>query len=187
MTTSVCIVSPTKPEEKTMSRFKRLSHMIWHCEYHILGVLKYRNRVIQGKIKEEMDRCVREQTRQMNCELQELNVQVDHVHLIGQIPPRLSISDDMGRLNGKSAIRVFSGYRDLRQRRYRGNHFWAQGDCVGTVGLNGEITRKQLKWQWKKEQSQEQLRFGNYMRNRRRCVRPAPFGGRHDVVTVFQS
>ena len=106
-----------------MSRFKRLSHTIWHCEYHIVWVPKYRYRVMQGKVKEEVEWCVREQSRQMNCEVQEMNVQVDHVHLIVQIPPKLAISEYMGRLKGKSAIRVFGAFRDLRQRRYWGNHF----------------------------------------------------------------
>lgn len=120
---------------------------------------KYRYRVLQGKIKEEVDLCVRSQTRQMECEVQELNVQADHVHLIVQIPPKVSVSDYMGRLKGKTAIRVFSAFRDLRQRRYWGNHFWAQGYCVGTVGLNGEMIRKYVKWQEKQEQRQEELRF----------------------------
>ena len=62
--------------------------------------------------------CVRKQTWQLNCEVQELNVPADPVHLIVQIPPKLSISDYMGRLKGKTAIRVFSAFRDLRQRRY---------------------------------------------------------------------
>lgn len=153
MTSSVCLVSTTKRKEKNMSRFKRLSHTIWYCEYHIVWVPKYRYRVMQGKIKEEVESCVREQTRQMNCEVQELNVQADHVHLIVQIPPKLSISDYMGRLKGKSAIRVFSAFRDLRQRRYWGNHFWAQGYCVGTVGLDSEMIRKYVKWQNKGKKS----------------------------------
>ena len=123
MTSLVCVVSTTKRKEKYRSRFKRLSHPIWHCEHHIVRVPKYRYRVMQGKIKEEVDSCVREQTRQMNCEVQELNVQADQVHLIVQIPPKLSISEYMGRLKGKRAIRVFSAFRDLRQRRYWGNHF----------------------------------------------------------------
>ena len=142
-----------------MSRFKKLSHTIWHCEYHIVWVPKYRYRVLQGKIKEEVDLCVRAQTRQMNCEVQELNVQTDHVHLIVQVPPKLSISQYMGRLKGKSAIRVFSAFKDLRQRLYWGNHFWAQGYCVGTVGLDQEMIRKYVKWQEKQEQRQEQFRF----------------------------
>jgi len=85
-----------------MSRFKRLSHTVWHGEYHIVWVPKYRYRVMQGKVKEEVELCVREQSRQMNCEVQEMNVQVDHVHLIVQVPPKLAISEYMGRLKGKS-------------------------------------------------------------------------------------
>jgi putative transposase len=159
MASLVCVVSTTQRKEKTMSRLKRLSHTIWHCEYHIVWVPKYRYRVLPGKIKEEVDLCVREQTRQMDCEVQELNVQAEHVHLIVQIPPKLSIWDYMGRLKGKSAIRVFSAFRDLRQRRYWGNHFWAQGYCVGTVGLDGEMIRKHVKWQEKQEQRQEEFRY----------------------------
>jgi putative transposase len=124
------------------SRFKRLSQTIGHSEHHLVCVPKYRFRVMLGKNKEEFELCVGEQTRQMNCEVQELNVEADPVHLIVQIPAKLSIWDYMGRLKGKSAIRVFSAFRDLRQRRYWGNHFWAQGNCVGTVGLEGERMRK---------------------------------------------
>src|ERR1022692_4490587 len=167
MASLVCVVSTTQRKEKTMSRFKRLSHTIWHCEYQIVWVPKYRYRVLQGKIKEEVDLCVREQTRQMDCEVQELNVQAEHVHLIVQIPPKLSIWDYRGRLKGKSATRVFSAFRDLRQRRYWGNHFWAQGYCVGTVGLDGEMIRKHVKWQEKQEQRQEEFRYSKQMRNRR--------------------
>jgi putative transposase len=66
---------------------------------------------MQGKVKEEVEMCVREQSRQMNCEVQEMNVPADHVHLIVQVPPKLAISEYMGRLKGKSAIRVFSAFR----------------------------------------------------------------------------
>ncbi len=68
---------------------------------------------MEGKVKEEVELSVREQSRQMSCEVQEMNVQADHVHMIVQIPPKLSISEYMGRLKGKSAIRVFSVFRDL--------------------------------------------------------------------------
>ena len=142
-----------------MSRFKKLSHTIWHCEYHIVWVPKYRYRVMEGKIKEEVESSVREQSRQMSCEVQEMNVQVDHVHMIVQIPPKLSISEYMGRLKGKSAIRVLSVCRDLRRHRFWGNHFWAQGYCVGTVGLDAEMIRKYVEWQEKAEQRQEEFRF----------------------------
>ena len=142
-----------------MSRFKRLSHTIWHCEYHIVWTPKYRYRVIQGKVKEEVESCIREQSRQLGCEVVELNVQVDHVHALVQIPPKVAISEYMGRVKGKCALRVVSVCRDLRRRPYWGNHFWAKGYCVDTVGLDHEMIRKYVKWQEKQEQKQEEFRF----------------------------
>jgi hypothetical protein len=126
------------------------------------------------KIKEEVESCVREQTRPMNCEVQELNVQADPVHLIGPIPPKLSISDYMGRLKGKSAIRVYSSFRDLRQRRYWGNHFWAQDYCIGGRRDDTEVCKVAGKAGTKTGgvpiQQIDQIR--------RQGVWPAPFGGR---------
>lgn len=104
-----------------MSRFRKQSQTIWFCEYHIVWCPKYRFRVIQGKLKEEAEAVVREQSRQMECEVVELNAQLDHVHLMVMIPPKLSISDYMGRVIGKSALRLFSVFRDLRRRPYWGS------------------------------------------------------------------
>jgi putative transposase len=70
-----------------MGRFKKQSHTNWFCEYHIVWCPKYRYRVLQGKTKEEVELCVREQTRQMECEVVELSVQVDRVHLLPFHPP----------------------------------------------------------------------------------------------------
>ena len=142
-----------------MSRFRKQSQTIWFCEYHIVWCPKYRFRVIQGKMKEEVEAVVREQSRQMECEVVELNGQVDHVHLVVLIPPKLSVSEYMGRVKGKSALRLFSVFRDLRRRPYWGNHFWAQGYCVGTVGLDEEKIRKYVKYQERAEQRQEEFRF----------------------------
>jgi putative transposase len=114
---------------------------------------------LQGKIKEEVELCVRDQARQMGSEVVEMNVQADHVHVVVQVPPKLSISDYMGRLKGKSAIRVFSVFRDLRRHRYWGSHFWAQGYCVGTVGLDEGMIGEYVKWQEKQERRQEELQF----------------------------
>ena len=110
-----------------MSRFKRMSHTIWHCEYHIVWTPKYRFRVLQGKVKEEVELSIREQSRQLGCEVVELNVQVDHVHVLVQIPPKISISEFMGRVKGKGALRVFSVCRDLRRKPYWGEPLLGQG------------------------------------------------------------
>ena len=143
-----------------MSRFKKQSHTIWFCEYYIVWCPKYRYRVLTGKIKEEVEHCLREQTRQMECEVVELNVQADHVYLVVLIPPKVRIADYMGRLKGKAAIRLFSVFRDLRRRPYWGNHFWVEGYCVATVGLDEEKIRKYVKYEERQERRQEEFRFG---------------------------
>jgi putative transposase len=130
-----------------MSRFQKLSHVIWHCQYHIVWVPKYRYKVLKGKIGEEVRKTITIQSERLGCEIVELNIQADHVHLLIKVPPKVSISLLMGVMKGKSAIRVFSKFPELKQRPYWGNHFWAEGYCVDTVGLDSEMIRKYVKYQ----------------------------------------
>jgi len=130
-----------------MSRFQKLSHVIWHCQYHIVWVPKYRYKVLKGKIGEEVRKTIIVQSERLGCEIVELNVQVDHVHLLIKVPPKVSVSALMGVMKGKSAIRVFSKFPELKPRPYWGNHFWAEGYCVDTVGLNSEMIQKYVRYQ----------------------------------------
>jgi putative transposase len=87
-------------------------------------------------------------------EVLEANVQADHVHMIVSIPPKYSVSNIMGYLKGKLAIRVFNRYEYLR-KRYWGGRLWSRGYCVSTVGLDEEKVRKYVQWQEKKEKENE--------------------------------
>ena len=139
-----------------MSRFRKLSQTIWHCQYHIVWVPKYRYRVLTGPIAMEVNRCIRPFSEQQRCEIIELNIQVDHVHLLAMVPPKVSISDYVGTIKGRSAIRVFDKFRKLKDKPYWGNKFWARGYCVDTVGLDAEMIRKYVKFQEKKEKVSEE-------------------------------
>ena len=101
-----------------MSRFKKLSHVIWHCQFHIVWVPKYRYRVLNGKIGEEVRKNIIIQSERLNCEIVELSVQDDHVHLLIKVPPKIAISRLMGVLKGKTAIRVFNKFPKLKKRPY---------------------------------------------------------------------
>ena len=79
-----------------MSRFYKLSQTIWHCQYHIIWVPKYRYRILEGRIGEEVTDYIRAFSDQQNCEIVELNVQNDHVHLLVMVPPKISISHYVG-------------------------------------------------------------------------------------------
>jgi len=76
-----------------------------------------------------------------------MNVQVDHVHIIVMVPPKTSISEYVGTVKGRTAIRVFNKFRELKKKPYWGNHFWARGYCVDTVGLDAEMIKKYVKYQ----------------------------------------
>ena len=89
----------------------------------------------------------------------ELNVQVDHVHLLVKVPPKISISKLMGVVKGRTALRLFTRYPYLRKKPYWGNHSWAKGYCVDTVGVDAAMIRKYVKYQEKQERHQQEIEF----------------------------
>jgi putative transposase len=130
-----------------MSRFRKLSQTIWHCQYHIVWVPKYRYKILTGTIAREVENCIRAFSQQQGAEIIELNIQIDHVHLLVMVPPKVSISNFVGTLKGRTAIRIFNKFKDLKNKPYWGNHFWARGYCVDTVGLDSEMIQKYIKHQ----------------------------------------
>ena len=142
-----------------MSRFRKLSQTIWHCQYHIIWVPKYRYKVLSGRIAREVENCVRAFSEQLGCEIIELNVQIDHVHLLVLVPPKVSVSGYMGTIKGRTAIRVFNKFRKLKEKPYWGNRFWARGYCVDTVGLDTEMVQKYIKHQEQKERRSEETEY----------------------------
>lgn len=138
-----------------MSRFRKLSQTLWHCQYHIVFVPKYRLRILTGDVAREVNNCIRAFVEQQKAELVELNIQIDHVHLLTMVPPKVSISNFVGTIKGRTAIRVFNKFRHLKHKPYWGNKFWARGYCVDTVGLDEEKIRKYVKYQQRIEQNKE--------------------------------
>ncbi len=138
-----------------MSRFRKLSQTIWHCQYHLVWTPKYRYRILTGEIGHEVESCIRAFSAHQKCEIIELNVQKDHVHLLTMVPPKVSISQYVGKIKGRTAIRVLNKFRHLKKKPYWGNHFWARGYCVDTVGLDSEMIRKYVKYQEAKERKAE--------------------------------
>jgi len=142
-----------------MSRFRKLAQTIWFCQYHIVWAPKYRFRVLTGKVAEEVETCIRAFSEQQGCEVIEIKVQVDHVHLLSLVPPKVSISGYVGTLKGRTAIRIFNKFRKLKEKPYWGNHFWARGYCVDTVGLDEQMIRKYIKYQEEKERQSEKSQY----------------------------
>ncbi len=141
-----------------MSKYKKLSHVIYKCDYHIVWVPKYRYRVLKGEIKELVQHDISMLCEWKGCEVTELNVQEDHIHLVVSVPPKISISKLMGVLKGKIAIKLFKSYPILKQKPYWGNHFWARGYFVSTIGLDEDKIIRYVKYQEKEEKLTEDER-----------------------------
>ena len=139
-----------------MKQFKRLSHAIWQCKYHIVWCPKYRFRILDGSVGKTVQYLLKQLCEWKKIEIIESNVQADHVHLLLAIPPKYSISEVVGFLKGKSAIKIFDMHLELK-KRYWGRHFWSKGYCVSTVGLDEEKIKKYVKWQLHKDKVAEQL------------------------------
>src|SRR4030042_4353389 len=128
---------------KMKSSFKKLSHTIYECKYHIVVCPKYRYRIFQEEIAEYTRQQIYSLSQQKDMvEVVELNVRPEHIHLVMSIPPKYAVSSIMGYLKGKISLRLFQRYESIG-KRYWGRHLWARGYCVRTVGLN-EVQRRQL-------------------------------------------
>ncbi len=135
-----------------MSQYKKLSHSVWLCTYHIVFCPKYRYKVLDGKaevaVRNELYRLCGQKDQVF---VEEINIQPDHVHMILSIPPKYAISEIMGFLKGKTAIKLFQTQKQLT-KQYWGKHIWARGYCVSSIGINEAQIRKYVKWQQERDQ-----------------------------------
>ena len=115
--------------------------------------------MLKGAIAEEVATCIRIFSEQLGCEIVEMNVQIDHVHLLVMVPPKVSVSGFVGTIKGRTAIRVLNKFRKLKEKPYWGNHLWARGYCVDTVGLDLEMIQKYVKYQEAKEKEAEKPQY----------------------------
>lgn len=138
-----------------MSKYKKLSHVIYYHVYHIVWTPKYRYKIMDGTLKDFIEVQIKLLCQWKNVEILELNVQIDHVHIIVSIEPKLSLSNFMGILKGKLAIKIFKSFAGLKKKPYWGNHFWSRGYCSSTIGLDEDKIRKYVKYQEEQERRDE--------------------------------
>ena len=141
-----------------MTQEKSLAHTKWDCKYHIVWIPKYRKKVIFGQIRRELGPVLRELARRKESEILEGRMVVDHVHMLISIPPKYAVSQVVGYIKGKSAIHIARNFMG-RQRNFTGEHFWARGYYVSTVGIEEEVIRKYIQAQEEEDRRIDQLRL----------------------------
>jgi len=133
-----------KIEEDIQVDNTSLAHTKWKCTYHIVFIPKYRRKVMYGQARKDIREIIRTLCGYKEVEILEGNVSIDHVHICVKIPPKMSVSEFMGYLKGKSALMIFDKYPEYKQKQ-SGRHFWAKGYYVDTVGRNEAQIREYIK------------------------------------------
>ena len=139
-----------------MQTYETLKHSTWECKYHIVFIPKYRKKVLYGQVRRELGPVLRELARQKESEIIEGHLMADHVHMLVSIPPKYSVAQVMGFVKGKSAIHIARVYAG-RRKSFVGQHFWARGYWVSTVGKNEAAVRRYIQEQEKEDQRVDQL------------------------------
>lgn len=135
-----------------------LSHTRWNCKYHVVFAPKYRREVFYGEKRLEIGAILRELCNWKGVNIIQAEVCIDHVHMLIEIPPKMSVSSFMGFLKGKSSIMIYEKWGNLKYK-YRGRQFWCRGYYVDTAGKNDKIIKEYIAKQLKEDELGEQLTF----------------------------
>lgn len=139
-----------------MDDFDSLSHSKWECKYHVVFIPKCRRKVLYGQLRSHLGEVFHKLARSKESRIEEGHLMADHVHMLIAIPPKYAVSEVVGYIKGKSAIHLARAYGE-RQRDYRGQHFWARGYFVSTVGRDEAMIRAYIQHQGAEDQRLEQL------------------------------
>ena len=125
---------------------RSLAHTIWMCKYHIVFTPKYRRKIIYNKLRRDIVQIIKDLCKWKGIEIIEGKAMPDHIHILVKIPPKMSISNFMGYLKGKSAMMIFARHGNLKYK-FGNNNFWSTGYYVSTVGLNEATIAKYIREQ----------------------------------------
>ena len=139
-----------------MRIYESLKHTTWECKYHVVFIPKYRRKALYVSLRREMGVVFRDLAQQRESEVLEGHLMPDHVHMLLSVPPKYSVAQVMGFIKGKSAIHIARAYAG-RRRNFVGQHFWARGYWVSTVGKNEAAVRRYIQEQEKEDQRLDQL------------------------------
>ena len=135
--------------------YRKLSHTVWECKYHIVFIPKYRKRQIYGQIRRILGDVFHNLAIHKESIIEEGHLMPDHVHMLISIPPKYAVSQVVGYMKGKSAIYIA---RELgNSRNATGHKFWARGYFVSSVGRDEEVIRRYIRHQEEEDQKLEQM------------------------------
>ena len=141
-----------------MDKEDSLSHTRWECKYHVVFIPKMRRKTLYGQLRQHLGEVLRKLATQKESRIEEGHLMPDHVHMMISIPPKYAVSQVVGYIKGKSAIHVARQYGESR-RNFVGQHFWARGYFVSTVGRDEELIREYIRHQEAEDRRLDQMQL----------------------------
>ena len=132
--------------EENFQGYRSLSHSKWDCKYHVVFIPKKRRKALFGQARRQLKDIFHALARQKECHILEGHLMPDHVHMCITIPPKHPVASVIGFLKGKSAIAVARQFGG-KERNFNGEHLWARGYAVSTVGFELEQVRQYIRAQ----------------------------------------
>jgi putative transposase len=142
-----------------MDEYASLSHTKWECKYHVVFIPKCRRKTLYGKLRRNLGEVFHQLAKQKESRIEEGHLMSDHMHMMIAIPPKYAVSQVIGYIKGKSAIHVARVYGE-RKRNFVGQHFWARGFFVSTVGRDEATIRAYIRSQEQEDQRFDQMKLG---------------------------
>ena len=139
-----------------MDTYQSLSHSVWDCKYHVVFIPKCRRKTLYTGLRPHLGSVFRQLAEQKESKVIEGHLLPDHVHMMLSIPPKYAVSNVVGFIKGKSAIHLARVYGE-RRRNFVGQHFWARGYFVSTVGRDETVIRDYIRNQEKEDRRLDQL------------------------------
>ena len=139
-----------------MDAYQSLSHTKWDCKYHVVFIPKCRRKTLYVELRKHLGEVFRQLAGQKESRIEEGHLLVDHVHMMISIPPKYAVSQVVGYIKGKSAIHLARVHGE-RRRNFVGQHFWARGYFVSTVGRDEATIREYIRNQEQEDQRLEQM------------------------------
>ncbi len=139
-----------------MDEFGSLSHTRWDCKYHVVFIPKCRRKTLYGQLRQYLGEVLRKLAAQKESRIEEGHLMPDHVQMMIAIPPKHAVSQVIGYIKGKSAIHLARVYGE-RKRNFVGQHFWARGYFVSTVGRDEAVIREYIRNQEQEDQRLDQM------------------------------
>ncbi len=133
-----------------------LSHTKWECKYHVVFIPKWRRKTLYEQLRQPLGEVLRRLAAQKESRIEEGHLMSDHVHMMIAIPPKYAVSQVVGYIKGKSAIYLARVYGE-RKRNFVGQHFWARGYFVSTVGRDEALIREYIRNQEHEDKRLEQM------------------------------